>query len=126
MRLFPVACFVIVACGGGVLMPPERRVLLAGPGEEGGSRECEPFVDPYPPNQARTDDHPPDVVAYYASRAGCVCTGNVGQDGSCGSFPCTKDGCYVRRCQVDAQCGAGLCSSYASWPHGYCVTDDPH
>ncbi|MBL8742352.1 MAG: hypothetical protein JNK04_14690 [Myxococcales bacterium] len=86
---------------------------------EHGQRSCEPFA------WLQGDDEKVDWSRFN----GCKCTPQgetVGRDEPrCGDFPCTADGCYVSACKVDKDCAHGLCSSHASGPQGYCVTDDP-
>jgi hypothetical protein len=112
------AC-VVRACAGKTTCYPgfcsQGYCLRA---EPGGRRACQPF------SEAQQGD------AGVTSLSGCQC---VAQSASmprdrraCGSFPCGPDGCYVKACRRDSDCAYGLCSSYASGPHGYCVTDDPH
>jgi len=90
--------------------------------------ECEPYADPEP--RGRSEAIPPAAKAAYRARSGCACApvpAGWGEDrGSCGPFPCTPRGCHVQECRVDEDCRAGTCSHYASWPHGYCVTDDAY
>lgn len=81
-----------------------------------GPRFCQPA------SPESVYDNPP-------SAAGCRCTPlssrAMRDEATCGQFPCSPEGCYVRRCKIDADCAYGMCSSHASGPHGYCVTDDP-
>jgi hypothetical protein len=76
----------------------------------------------------RDCSHISGAVSDPAERAGCQCypqSGARARDGDvCGSFPCGPNGCYVQKCERDEDCKIGLCSAYASGPHGYCVTDD--
>jgi hypothetical protein len=42
----------------------------------------------------------------------------------CGSFPCWEGHCYVRFCNADDQCRAGLCGMHATPVPGFCTTID--
>ena len=86
------------------------------------SRSCEPFRDPLEGVEPRDDSMAIREEPAYKKRHGCACAGDPK---ACGSFPCTPTGCYVSRCAVDSECATGMCSHYASWPHGYCVARDP-
>jgi hypothetical protein len=45
---------------------------------------------------------------------------------SCGLFPCTEDGCYVKKCHNDSGCAHGYCASHTGRPTGYCVKSDAY
>ena len=87
-----------------------------------GSRTCAPRKLPSP----GPDGSPGD----FSSWSGCQCapqSATVLRDREmCETFPCSLEGCYVKRCSGDGDCEHGICSSHASYPHGYCVTDDPY
>lgn len=44
----------------------------------------------------------------------------------CGPFPCTPNGCYVRSCDDDSDCSAGVCASHSGSPDGWCVVSDDY
>lgn len=90
-------------------------------GQPRGERRC----DPISPREERVDAGDGE----WDERRGCQCNpqneGRARDFTMCGQFPCGADGCYVETCSDDDDCTYGLCSSHASGPHGYCVTDDP-
>ena len=105
-------------------------------------RRCEAFdVDEFrrefepgnPRLASQSPEHGSAEARWLARFDGCACRPEYWTEGStsahapeCGSFPCTPNGCYVRECSSDSDCAFGLCSSHASWPHGWCVESDPH
>jgi hypothetical protein len=87
-----------------------------------GSRACAPRKIP--------SSGPDSAEGDFSSWAGCQCAPQSAwtprDREMCDSFPCSLEGCYVKRCSSDGDCEYGACSSHASHPHGYCVTDDPY
>lgn len=102
-------------------------------------RKCEPY-DPdaansvlYPAKMEPPKVHDARVAKYLERFDRCACRPEYWTEGvmyassrECGPFPCTPNGCHVQPCESDSDCAAGLCSSHASGPNGWCVTSDPY
>jgi hypothetical protein len=94
------------------------------------SHACGPYVDPVRVRTEAADSDARKAWPEYAKFNACACTPKVDMphvdDRACGPFPCSPGGCYVAQCTFDGDCKLGTCSSHASWPHGYCVVEDPY
>ena len=67
--------------------------------------------------------------AYWQRKSGCLCQPTAEKSfrgTTCGQFPCTEHGCYVKKCNSDANCAQGYCASHTGYPGGYCVNSDAY
>ncbi|MEJ7729001.1 MAG: hypothetical protein WKG00_07295 [Polyangiaceae bacterium] len=124
----PIALLcALVACASTKLTPlPAAAPAPQTP--QAALHDCDPYQEP-DTRVARSEPLPASVADAYQARSGCDCAQATSAPGventACGPFPCTPQGCHVGKCRVDEDCRAGMCSHHASWPHGYCVADDP-
>lgn len=86
-------------------------------------KKCEPF----------DEDIDEDDAKRFAEYDECRCRPEYWSENTtysaaaeCGPFPCTPNGCYVRSCDDDGDCAAGVCASHTGWPDGWCVVADDY